>query len=375
MIEIKEVIGKKMLKQFIEFPVKLYKGNEYFTPYLYEDEVNNLTPEKNPASKYCIFKPMLAYKDGVIVGRICAIISNFANEKYNQKRVRFNRIDMIDDIEVTRALIKAVEEYGIEHGMTEICGPLGYSDQDKEGLLTYGFDQKNMFATFYTHPYYVDHLKQLGFVEDAKWFEYKIPVPDPINPKFLRIADYAENMYGLRVERLKNKRNLGPTIIEVLSLTNKCYADLYEYVPIDQDQMMALADQYVPLINTKYLYLVRDKENKLVAFGLMIPTPVNALKKHNGHLFPFGWISFLHALKTEKVLDMLLVAVDPAYRRQGAAALFLREANKICLENKIKYAETGPTLEDNAEIQALWKGFNAEHHKTRVCFIKPIENQ
>lgn len=373
MIEIKEVVGKKMLKQFIDYPLTLYKDCPYFTPYLYEDEIDNLTPGKNPASKYCLFKPMLAYKDGKIVGRICAIISNFANEKYNQKRVRFNRIDMIDDIEVTKALIKAVEDFGLEHGMTEICGPLGYSDQDKEGLLTYGFDQKNMFATFYTYEYYVDHLKQLGFVEDAKWLEYKIRVPNPIDPRFERIAQYARNNYGLKTQRLTSKRNIKPVIIEVLTLVNKCYSHLYEYVPIDQNQMMHLADQYLPLINLDYLYLVRNKEDQLVAMGLMIPTPVDALKKHNGHLLPFGWIDFLKALKSSKVLDMLLIAVDPDYRRQGAAALLMLEANEICIKNNVLYAETGPTLTNNAEIQALWSGFNAEHHKTRVCFAKPIE--
>lgn len=373
MIEIKEVVGKKMLKTFIDYPLSLYKDCPYFTPYLYEDELDNLTPGKNPAQKYCLFKPMLAYRDGKIVGRICAIISNFANEKYNQKRVRFNRIDMIDDIDVTKALIKAVEDFGIEHGMTEIVGPLGYSDQDKEGLLTYGFDQKNMFATLYTYEYYVDHLKALGFIEDAVWKEYKIYVPNPIDERFVRIGEYAKNIYGLRVEHLKSKKNLKPVIVEVLTLVNKCYSHLYEYVPIDENQMYALAAQYVPLINLDYLYLVRNKENELVAMGLMIPTPVDALKKHNGHLFPFGFISFLRALKNSKVLDMLLIAVDPAYRRQGAAALLMLDANEICIKNKIDHAETGPTLTNNAEIQALWSGFNHEHHKTRACFVKKIE--
>lgn len=373
MIEIKEVKGKKMLKQFIDFPLSLYKNCPYFTPYLFEDEIANLTPSKNPASSYCDFKLMMAYRDGKIVGRICAIINRFANEKYSQKRVRFNRIDMIDDIEVTGALIKAVEEFGIEHGLCEICGPLGYSDQDKEGLLTYGFDQKNMFATFYTYPYYVEHLKSLGFEQDAVWYEYKITVPQVIDPTITRIAKHAREQYDLHVVRVTSKKQVKPYIKKVLALTNKCYANLYEYVPINEQQMNHLAAQYVPLVNLDYLQLIENDKNELVGYGLMIPSPVDALKKCNGHLFPFGWIGFLKALKNSKVLDMLLISVDPDYRRKGTAALILEESNVNCLKNGMVYAETGPTLSDNTEIQALWNRFDKEHHKTRACFLKRIE--
>lgn len=211
---------------------------------------------------------MMAYKDGKAVGRICAIISRFANEKYGQKRVRFNRIDMIDDIEVTKALIGAVEEFGKENGMDEICGPLGYSDQDKEGLLTYGFDQKNMFATFYTYPYYVDHLRALGFVEDAVWTEYKIPVPETIDPTVAKIAEHARSLYHLRVVKIKRKSQLKPYIYKVLEMTNKCYADLYEYVPISKEQMTHLAAQYVPLVNLRFLQLVEMKRESLSATDL-----------------------------------------------------------------------------------------------------------
>lgn len=212
MIEVKVVNNKKMLKKFIDFLLTLYKDCPYFSPYIFEDEIDNLTPGRNPASKYCDFRLFLAYKDGKIVGRICGIINHFANNKYNQKRVRFNRIDMIDDIEVTKALIHAVEEFGKEQGMVEINGPLGYSDQDKEGLLTYGFDQFNMFATFYTYEYYVHHLQQLGFVVDAKWNEYKVYIPDEVNPVISKIAARALKNNHLTLLRFKNKRKLKPYI-------------------------------------------------------------------------------------------------------------------------------------------------------------------
>ena len=294
MIEIKEVSNKSMLKKFIDFPTKLYKNSPYFTPYLFEDEIANLEPGKNPASKYCDFKLFMAYKDGKLVGRICGIINHFSNTKYNQKRVRFNRIDMIDDIEVTKALIKAVENFGKEHGMTEINGPLGYSDQDKEGMLIKGFDQLNTFMTFYTYEYYVEHMKKLGFKKDVTWKEYKIQIPKEVDPRLRKAAKFVAKKYGFHLQNIKSKRQLSKDIvIEVLKLTNVCYENLYGYVPIDETQMVHLAAQYIPLINLDYLCLVRDENDKLVAYGLMIPTPVRALKKHKGHLYPFGFIDFL----------------------------------------------------------------------------------
>ena len=353
MIEIREVNSKSMLKKFIDFPVKLYKDCEYFTPYLYEDEIANLTPGKNPQTSHCIFKLLLAYKDGKIVGRICGIINKFANEKYNQNRVRFNRIDMIDDIEVTKALIKAVEDFGLEYGLDEIVGPLGYSDQDKEGLLTYGFDQKNSFMTFYTHEYYVEHLKALGFVEDAVWNEYKVPIPTEIDPLFTKLSVLCQKRFKLRPVQFKKNENLKPYVEEVLTLTNKCYADLYGYVPYSKDEMHHLAAQYLPMIDPKFLPMVYNENNELIGYGLMIHTPVDALKRHNGHLFPFGFIDFLHEIKHSKVLDMLLVAVDPDYREKGALAIILEQAIRNAISDGIEYAETGPTLTENKEIQAM----------------------
>ena len=374
MIEIKEVTNKKMLKQFIDFPAKLYKDCPYFTPYLYEDEIDNLEPGKNPASKYCDFKLFMAYKDGKLVGRICGILNHFSNSKYNQKRIRFNRIDMIDDIEVTKALIKAVEDFGKANGMEEINGPLGYSDQDKEGMLTKGFDQLNTFMTFYTHEYYVEHMKKLGFNVDVTWKEYKVFMPKEVDPRLRKMSKFVQNKYGFRLQKIKSKRQLTKdVIVEVLKLTNVCYANLYGYVPIDEKQMMHLASQYIPLINLKYLSLVRDQNNKLVAYGLMIPTPVRALKKHNGHLFPVGWMSFLWALKHAKVLDMLLVAVEPQYQSSGVMSMIFEQCIDNAIKDGIEHAETGPELEYNTNVQSLWKMFDTENHKERVCWLKKID--
>ncbi len=374
-VEIRIVTSKRDLRKFIDFPTKLYRDNPYFTPYIFEDEVNNLTPTKNPASRYCDFRLFLAYRGKKVVGRVAAIINHFANNKYQQKRIRFNRIDFIDDLAVSTALIGAVCDYGKEHGLTEINGPLGYSDQDKEGLLTYGFNEKNMFVTFYTAEYYVTHLQQLGFVTDAVWHEYKVFIPKEIDPRFIKIAEYTAKRFDVHLVRPKSKRmkDLKPYIHQILSLMNRAYDHLYGYVPIPEDLMDHLAMQYIPLINLDYLQIVCDKDEKVVGFALMIPSPSDALKKSKGHLFPFGFIGFLRALKMAKKLDMLLIAVEPELKNSGILAMLFTEAIKSAIKNNIVYAETGPELSDNLNINLLWKSFEHVKHKERTCFLRPID--
>jgi hypothetical protein len=374
MITIKVVSTKRALKAFIDFPTKLYRDNPYFTPYIFEDELKNLDPQFNPASEYCDFRLFLAYKSGVIVGRVAAIINRYSNEKYQEKRVRFNRIDFIDDADVFDALMKAVSDYGKSMGMTQMAGPLGYSDQDKEGLLTFGFQEKNMFVTFYTAEYYVKHFERYSFKVDATWNEYQINIPKEVPPILEKISQRVLERNNLHLVKVKSKKFkvLAPYIKQIFQLMNKTYDHLYGYVPVKEDLMDMLAKQYIPLVNLDYIQLVCDAQEKVVAFGLMIPSPVDALKRSKGHLFPFGFIDFFSQLKKSKVLDMLLVAVEPSLKNSGVLALVFTEAIKNAVKNGIQYAETGPELENNQHVQSLWKNFEHRHHKTRSAFVKDI---
>jgi GNAT superfamily N-acetyltransferase len=374
MITIEVVRSRKALRQFIDFPAKLYRNNPYFTPYIFEDELKNLNPKLNPASEYCDFRLFLAKRSGQIVGRVAAIINRFSNEKYQEKRIRFNRIDFIDDFAVFEALMTAVSDYGKTHGMTQMAGPLGYSDQDKEGLLTFGFEEKNMFVTFYTAAYYVQHFEAYGFKKDATWHEYQIKVPTVVPETLKKISRRILERHKLHMVKVKSKRSkhLAPYIKQVFRLMNQTYDHLYGYVPVKDDLMDMLAKQYIPLVNLDFIQLVCDEQERLVAFGLMIPSPVDALKRSKGHLFPFGFIDFFRQLKRSKVLDMLLIAVDPALKNSGVLALIFTEAIEAASRHGITLAETGPELETNQQVQSLWKHFDHRHHKSRSAFVKDI---
>ena len=280
---IKKVETRTELKEFIEFHYDLYKGNAYDVPNLYSDELNTLRKDRNAAFDFCEAEYFLAYKDGKIVGRVAAIINNLANEKWNQKSVRFGWIDFIDDREVSAALMKAVEDYGRSKGMTEMVGPLGFTDMDPEGMLTHGFDQLGTMATIYNYPYYSKHFEAMeGYTVDNTYVEYKIFVPEHVPEKMSKIAQMIQKRYGLRVKKLTKKEifeeGYGYKIFELINTT---YSHLYGYSPLTDKQIEQYINMYFPLADLGLITLIEDStaNNKLVGVGITIPSLSKALQK------------------------------------------------------------------------------------------------
>jgi len=375
MILVKEVISARQLRDFIEFPNKLYKGNPYYVPPLYLDEKMNLTKKKNPAYDYCDTKIFLAYKDGKLAGRICGLINRAYNEKWDRKCIRFCRWDVIDDIEVTRALFNEVERYGVENGLEQIMGPIGFCDLDRQGLLVEGFEEMGMFITIYNHPYYPRHLEELGFVKDADWTEMQIFAPKEMNPKIARVAEGVLKKLDLELVHFPKKKMIKPYIKDVFHMINDTYSHLYGVVPLTERQISLYVKQYYPIINIDYLYIVLDKEQKLAGFGLAAPSFAKAMRQCGGHLFPFGWYQMLHTIKKHDVIDLYLISVRPELQSKGINGIILNEAIKVAMRNGVKYAETGPELELNDKVQAQWKNFETRHHKRRRCYLKDINRE
>jgi hypothetical protein len=256
-IVIKEVTSRSMLKTFIDFPTLLLKHYPAFTPAIFEDELQNLNPKKNPAHRYCDTKLFLAYQNNKVVGRVCGIINHYSNRKYKEKRLRFNRIDFIEDYDVFESLMHGLKTYALANQLDTLVGPLGFSDQDKEGLLTEGFDERNMFVTLYSPSYYVGFFERYGFVKDATWNEYQIKVPLRIPEYLLRVVERIQERYDFRLVTIpkKNKLLLGPYIKKILALMNLTYGHLYGFVPVEEDLMYHLVKQYLPLIQLDFLQL------------------------------------------------------------------------------------------------------------------------
>ncbi len=372
MITIEPVRTRRDIHLFHTFPLELYRGNPYFVPSLIFDEKQNFNPKKNPAYDHVETVCFLAYRDGEVVGRISGLINHRLNEQKDELVVRFHRFDVVDDIEVTRALMASVEQWGASRGMDRIIGPIGFSDVDREGMLVEGFDQPGMFITIYNYPYYPQHMEKLGFQKDADWVEYLITVPKQQNERIQRICDLAVKRYGYRLLTFTKKKRAFPYIRRAFVMYNDAFAHLYGFYPLSEAQVELVIRQFVNLVNLEYVFIVENKEGEVIGLGIMVPSLSDALRKSQGRLLPAGWLRILKALKQHTVLDLYLIAVKPEYQGRGVNAVILNEGIKRAVANGVLYAETGPELEDNQNVQSQWKNFEHRQHKRRRCYSKRI---
>lgn len=378
MVTIKEVTNKRDLRRFVDFPNQLYRDIPQFVPPLLSDDLSDWNRKENPAFEYCDAKCWLALRDGQIVGRIGAILSRKANEKWNTSRMRFTQVDFIDDPEVSEALFSTVENYARTRGCTQVQGPLGFTDMDREGMLVDGFDRRNMFITYYNHPYYNDHMTRLGYEKDVDWIEYLITVPEEDSPqidKIRRVAKYVTRHGQYRVVQLKNRREYGPYIEKIFKLVNEAYAHLYGTVDLSDAQIQRYAKKFIPMISPDYVCFVEDDKGDLVAFGVSAPSFADAFKKSRGRLFPLGWVGVLKAMQRNNAADLFLIAVRPDLQGKGVNAVILNHIYDLYRKNGIRWVETGPQLETNSKILSQWEMFDKEQHKRRRCYIKTLESQ
>ena len=374
MIKIKEVTTKSELKKFVKFPLKLYKNCQNYVPPLTGDEINNFNPKKNLSYTYSETKLWIAYnEEGKVVGRLGGLINFAYNEKTNTNILRFNHFDVIDDFEVSKALFKELLAWGREKQCSDIMGPIGFNDFDHQGFLIEGFDQPGMFITIYNYPYYLEHLAKLGFEKKVDWFEYKIGVPDKLEPRIEKVCAFLERR-GIRILELKNKKHLWKYIYKAFDTYNDAFAPLFGTVKLPEKQIEAFVKQYMPLLDLDLVFIVVNDKDDVVGFGVCMPSFAEASKKAKGRLFPFGFIHFLKAIKKSKIMDMYWIAVQPEYQKLGVNALILAQAVKVAKQKGIEFAETGPELEENFAVRSQWNNFDSELIRKRRCFTVNINN-
>ena len=361
MITIKEVKTKKQIKQFIEFPLKLYKGTPYFVPPLYMEERNMFKPNfaYNDQCEHVFFN---AYRDGKMVGRISGILQHASNEKWKQKRVRFTRFDSVDDVEVAKALFGAVQDWARAKGMTEIVGPLGYSDLEREGLLIEGFDQLSTFEEQYNYDYYPKLIESLGFVKEVDWIESKLTLPAQENERLRRMSELVMRRYKLRLDHSKNTRqflkNYADDFFEIMDIT---YNDIYGTVPMTERMKKMMISNFKLMVDPRFVAVILDENDKVVCFGLCLPSISKAVQKSGGRLTLPAIFKLLKAIKHPHILDLALIGVLPEYAKKGVSSVLLYEMTNILRREKIAYAETNLNLENNLNIRNMWKKIGRAH--------------
>lgn len=375
-VEIREINTKRELKQFIQFANDLYKDCPYYCPPLFFDEMAVFNRKKNPVMEFSDFQLYMAYRDGKPVGRIAALLNHKANEAWNVKRVRFGWMDFIDDYEVSKALLDAVAAWGKAHGMTEMNGPVGFTDWDKEGLLIEGFEYLAPLASLYNYPYYAAHMEAYGLRKDADWVEMLITNPPEVPERFARIAKIVQERFHVRVDKVKSCREVvkkyGNTFMDVL---DEAYQKLYNFQPMTERQKLYYRDIYFPILNFDFVTIIVNDKDEVVGVGVGMPDISNAVRKCGGRLFPFGWYHILKALRAKHMehFDLLLVAVRPDYQNTGINSLFF--ADQIPYFNKygVKTMDTTSILETNLKNQQQFQMLEHKYHKRRRAYIKELD--
>lgn len=372
-IEIKEVLSKKDTKAFVKFPFTLYKNSKYWVPPIIREEIKTFDKKINPVFKDAEARLFLAFKDNKIVGRVAAIINRLEVDGQGVKKMRFGWFDVIDDIDVTIALLERVHDIGKENQLEYIEGPVGFSNFDKVGVLTYGFDHIGTMITWYNHSYYASHFKQLGFKVEKEYLEHKHQFKDILLANFSRVQEVIKKRYGLKALYFSKTKEVMPYADKMFDLFNKSYSVLSSFVEINTVQQEYFKKKFLGFINPEYIKFVVDKNDELVAFGIAMPSYAEALQKMNGKLFPFGIKHLLHAKKYSNKITLYLIGVHPKYQNKGVHAIVFNEFHKTFDKKKIVELVRTPELADNLAIHQLWKNFNPITIKKRCTFRKEIQ--
>lgn len=377
MIEVKQISTKKDKRKFFKFLIDLYKDNKHAAPNLYMDEFAEFDPKKNDAFRFADCKMFLAYKDGKIAGRIAGIWHRGANEKSGLNQLRFTRFDVIDDFEVTKALFAELFKWAKELGMNEIIGPMSFSDLNEEGMLIDGFDRDSTYIEIYNYPYYVEHMEKLGAYKVVDWNCYRITVPEKVDERLKKLSESVKKRNGYTVLDVAyymkhDKAKLKEYIMQCLDILDEVYAPLFGTSPLNEKQkkreMESILMVLVPELATVVL-----KDDKVVAYGFLMPSMTKMMQKAKGRIFPGGLLPYLHYMKHIEVADMMSIGVTKEHSNKGAVAIIIEHCLTGIIDLGIKYLECGPELETNAHVLNLWKNFDRELAKRRRCWGLKVE--
>ena len=370
MVEIREVKTRKQLKEFATFPLKLYKNCPYYVPSLRSDEMSIMDAKKNHNLKYCDVKCFLAYKDGKLVGRIAGIIHREVNRIWNKKSVRFSRFEAINDLEVFKALLSAVKDFGKQEGMSVMQGPWGFNDTDREGMLTEGFDRVSTYATNYYYPYFSENMRKLGYEDDSKWIEMQFTIPKIPYEKPMRLAEKLKERYKVKdvTEEMSLKKVVKTYGDEFFETFNQAYKDIDGFVPIAGEEKENVLKQFATVINPRYFSLLIDEKGHCAGFAVVLPSLCKALKKHGGKLFPIGFIDILRSIKHPKELEMALIGVRDDYKNSGINGIMITKIMLNVMKDGITHIESNPMLESNYNIRQNWKFAECEVIKKRQTY-------
>ena len=372
-IKIYPVKTRSDLRNFIHLPAKIHKNHSNWVPPIYLDEWEFFNPKKNRTFSYCDTILLLASKNGKVVGRVMGIINHKYNQAKNENNARFCFLETYDDFEVAKVLLESVENWAKEKGTLKVVGPLGFSDKDPQGLLIEGFNQPNVIASNCNFPYLVDFVEKAGFCKEIDLVVYKVAVPESIPDFYKKILERAlRNNSNLKIINFSTRKQIKPYIKPVLSLVNETFKDIYGFAPLDQQEIHEFATRYLPVLDPRFIKVVVNENNEVVAFILGMPDISDGIRKCKGHILPFGIFQIFKSQKRTKQLNLLLGGIQEHYRNKGIDTIMgvkmLEEAQKAGL----KYIDSHLELENNHKMRAEMEKMGGSVYKRYRIFQKML---
>ena len=373
-VRIVKANSRREMDDFIHVVDRIYRDYPQYVPDLESDVRGLFSIKTNPGLEFSNIQPFVAYQDHQVVGRIVGIVNRKANEKWKTNNVRFSMIEFVDDMNVSKALIEAVEQWGRSLGMENIHGPLGVTDFDKEGMLIEDFDLTGSITSIYNPPYYPRHMEAMGFTKEVDWLQVRINVPEEIPARYVRVAQYARENIGLTVKKYPIRKLMGEVGHKVFNLFNTAYAQIFGFSELSPKQIDHFLKKYLRIVDPQLIPIIENDKHEVVGAAVTIGTLAKALQKSHGRLLPFGWFHLLRSLKWkhEESAEMLLIAIRPDYQGLGVNAMFFDDLIPILNKYGIKWAETGPQLEDNVRELTQWKPLKPAYVKRRRCYTKKL---
>ena len=371
----REAKTRRDLVRLVEFPKKLFRGDKNYVPDMVDSSVSDLMEKKNPAFEYCRAVNYLAYRDGKLSGTVTCIVNDKANQKFGRKYLTLSHLQFTDDDAVVDALFDAAEAWGRAQGCVAVHGPLGFTDMDPEGMLVEGFDRESLFITYYNYPYYIRQMERRGYQKETDWIEYRIRIPEKPDERTHRISEIVKKRYHLTAVDLDSRtKPIKELAADMFAMWNRAYTALFGVVPMTDRQLKKYVSEFLPMLQGRTTAFVYNEKDEMVGFGITCPSLDHAQQKCGGRMFPLGWAYMLNALysKRNTQLDLLLIAVDPAMQGSGVHAVIVDELSRKLCGGQFLYAESGPMLETNERVHAVFKAYECEQHKRRRCWVKEL---
>jgi GNAT superfamily N-acetyltransferase len=368
-ITVTPVWTKSDRKLFIDFPYKLHRKNKAFVPPLRSEVKDTLNPEKNPFFAHSNVELFLARSNGVVVGRIAAIIDrNFIDVRHEMVGL-FGYFEAIDDQDVAKALFNTASQWLRKRDMRKMLGSTNPSMNDEIGVLMDAFDQPPVIKMVWNPDYYPALYEACLFTKAKDIYAYTINTDDT-SERLLRMGKIITDRAKVTFRHVNMKRF--DAEVEIFrEIYNQAWSANWGFVPWTEAEFTHVAKSLKQVIDPDFVIVAEDN-GKPVGFSLALPDLNLALRHINGRLFPFGLPVLLWHARKIRAVRVVIMGVLEGYRHRGIDTTLYYKNYLIAKEKKITTTEMSWILEDNEPMNRALQMMGAKIYKTYRLFEREL---